>query len=189
MKKELISAALMALLAPMAAQAEPTQWVGNGHYYEYIAGPVVWDAAFAAANASSYLGMQGYLATITSADENTFAAIVAAAVAGGDPVWLGGSDAGADVNAWTWRNGPEAGQAFTFTNWNGGEPNNCCGGEDYLQINWLGLGLWNDHGGPGNFTQANGYLVEYGGVVPEPGAWALMIAGLAVVGRLARRQR
>src|SRR5690606_18892184 len=42
----------------------------NGHYYQYIpAVGISWTAAEAAAAASTYYGLQGYLATITATDE------------------------------------------------------------------------------------------------------------------------
>jgi hypothetical protein len=179
-------AAVSGMSAP--AHAAPIQYAANGHWYEFIATPVNWTQAFAAANASTFLGLQGYLATITTAGENTF---VASNVASGGLAWLGGSDAGAAVNAWTWRNGPEAGQAFSYTSWGGGEPNNCCGGEDYVHINFGGLGLWNDHGGPGNPGQVNGYIIEYSanGAVPEPMSLALVLSSAALAAAFSRRRR
>jgi hypothetical protein len=175
-------------LLSTAAHSAPIQYAANGHWYEFISTPVNWTQAFAAANASTFLGLQGYLATITTAGENAF---VATNVANGGLAWLGGSDAGAAVNAWTWRNGPEAGQAFTYTNWDAGEPNNCCGGEDYVHINWGPGGTWNDHGGPGNPGQVNGYIIEYGAPngVPEPMSLALVLTcGVLAVG-FSRRRR
>lgn len=181
-KKQLIAIALGACSAT-SAMAVPVH-AGNGHWYEYIATNVDWGTAFAAASASTYLGMQGYLATITSAAEN---AHIASTVTGGALAWIGGSDAGNPINFFTWRGGPEIGQAFTYTNWATGEPNNCCGGENYVHINFGGLGKWNDHGGPGNPGQINGYVVEYNGV-PEPTTLALLLGGLAI-GGFARRGR
>lgn len=86
---------------------------------------------------------------------------MASDIAGGDEVWIGGSDAGDEGN-WTWRNGLEAGQAFTYTNWNLGEPNNCCDGEDYIHVTWGHItGVWNDSGSPGSTWHLTGYVVEY----------------------------
>ena len=51
------------------AQAEPVRWSGNGHRYEVVVVPegITWLDAKAAASARG-----GYLATLTSAEENRF---------------------------------------------------------------------------------------------------------------------
>ncbi|MGD1712813.1 hypothetical protein [Dapis sp. BLCC M172] len=41
----------------------------TGHYYEYVPGAYTWNQAKASAEARSYNGLQGYLATITSEAE------------------------------------------------------------------------------------------------------------------------
>lgn len=198
--KQALIAAAAALALAGAASAAPIQWTvasgGNGHWYEFIDSNVDWNAAFAAANAATFMGMQGYLATATSAGENRF---IAATVAGSNLAWLGGSDDGSE-GVWTWRNGPEAGQQFydtptanslMFTNWNPGEPNNCCGGENFLHVNFgVALG-WNDHGGPGNPGQLNGYVIEYPALangLPEPATWMLLLVPALLAGAAARRR-
>ncbi len=175
-------------LALSTSAAAQVQWSGNGHYYEYVQNAATWADAFADANSRTFMGMQGYLATITSAGENSFTATT---VAGGNQAWLGGSDDGNAVNSWTWRNGPETGQAFSFTAWAFGEPNDCCGGENYVVTNW-GTETWNDIGAPAFPNYAVGYIVEYSPIttaVPEPETYAMMLAGLGLLGYAARRRK
>jgi len=198
----LLTTAGLALALTAPGFAAPVQWKpaagGNGHWYEFVDSPVTWQSAFLLAQSRAHLGMQGYLATVTSASENRF---VSSRVAGGSLAWLGGSDAGSRVNKWSWRAGPEAGDRFTFSNWAPGQPDDCCRGENFLQTNWRGnTGSWNDSGGPGRHAgQVNGFVIEYGpavraalpvtAAVPEPQSWALMGLGLAVLAGVARRRR
>ena len=72
------------------------------------------------------------LASIHSASEN---AEVNALCPGS--CWIGGSDT-AQEGTWTWSDGT----AWDYQNWHSGEPNNCCGGEDYAHIR--SNGRWND---------------------------------------------
>ena len=98
--------ALVFCVRSTTALAAPMQWTVNGHWYEYVDASVTWNDAFAAAHAAYFMDMPGYLATVTSGSENYF---VSVEVAKGKLAFLGGSDAGAAVNDWTWRNGPEVG--------------------------------------------------------------------------------
>ncbi len=186
----LVASALSSMAVAHAAWAVPTEWTvasgGNGHWYEFIDRNADWNDARAAALASTFNGMQGHLVTITSNDENTFAA----GVANGILAWAGASDNGVEGN-FMWADGPEAGQSVTYTNWNPGEPNDCCSGEDFLQINFGGFGGWNDHGGPGNSGQVNGYIVEYSvaATVAAPGTLALVLPALFGAVWAARRRR
>lgn len=132
----------------------------NGHYYQFVTAPLSWDAAAAAITTNAdgeftFNGLTGYFATVTSAEENAFIKDKV----GTASAWLGGSDAAVE-GTWKWVGGPEAGDILTYSNWNGGEPNNSGGTEDAIQILSGSTGKWNDL--PANGTTL-GYVVEYGG--------------------------
>ena len=150
----------------------------NGHYYEYVSDlGITWTAAKTAAEARNYYGLQGYLATLTFAEEAQLAGKQAAGTG-----WIGGSDA-ATEGVWKWVTGPEDGTIFwnglangstpNFAFWNNGEPNNL-GNEDYAHITAPNDGIfgsWNDLSNTGAFSgdyQPKGYIVEYGGMPGDP---------------------
>lgn len=150
----------------------------TGHYYEYVPSlGITWTNAKAAAEARTYFGLQGYLATITSADE----AQLSGKQAGGAG-WIGGSDAAVE-GVWRWVTGPEAGTIFwnglangsspNFAFWNTNEPNQA-GNEDYAHVTAPGVGTsgsWNDLSNTGEISgdfQPKGYIVEYGGMPGDP---------------------
>jgi len=150
----------------------------TGHYYEYIPSlGITWTNANTAANARTYFGLQGYLATLTSQAEADFSGSQAAGTG-----WIGGSDA-ATEGVWLWVTGPEAGTNFwngtaggsspNFAFWNTGEPNQS-GDEDYAHITHPNVnpnGSWNDLSNTGAASgnyQPQGYVVEYGGMPGDP---------------------
>ena len=114
----------------------------NGyHTYAQISGVMSWTAAKADAESRG-----GYLATITSAEENS--RVVAAASL--DYLWLGGSDASSE-GTWTWLSG----EAMDYSNWGSGEPNDSSG-EDYLTL--TAARQWNDTAN--TYATINGYILE-----------------------------
>ena len=149
---------------------------GNGHSYQYVAGPVTWSQAQTAAAASSKYGAQGYLATITSQAENDFIATQLKSDS-----WIGASDAAVE-GVWRWVTGPESGEQFwqgngqnagsntvngMYAHWNnpvtggtGQEPNDSGGNEDCAEFYYSNNGLWNDL----NCSSTLGYIIEYGGL-------------------------
>jgi PKD repeat protein len=150
------------------------------HYYRFISSPgITWTAARAAAEASTYFGLHGYLATITSYGENAFIQSKTKGVG-----WIGASDAAVEGD-WRWVTGPETGTQFwqglstgsavngMYNNWNTGEPNNL-NNEDYAHITYFANNpaqslRWNDlpdGGTSGDYTPA-GYLIEFGGMPGE----------------------
>ncbi|ARV58271.1 hypothetical protein BZZ01_06145 [Nostocales cyanobacterium HT-58-2] len=156
----------------------------NKHFYDFVPleGGLSWTNAQALAANSTYFGLQGYLATITSATEQNF---IQGKVQGNG--WIGGSDAGAE-GTWRWVTGPEAGTQFwtggatgspfenRYSNWASTEPNNLNNVENYAHV--IGnpvldpsvQGRWNDLAdvvGPGPY-QPLGYIVEYGGLQGDP---------------------
>ena len=170
-KKILLITSLL-LLVSTQAYAVTGPFAGNGSFYEAFAGNFDWAEAKTLAESSSYLGRPGYLATLTSAAESTFAWTGL-----GNSLknyYLGGfQDPGTDEpnTAWQW----VTGEPWVYTNWIGGEPNdwddwNLGYGEDALAF--YDEGTWNDLPhikdvmGDGSKTYIKGYVVEY--AVPEP---------------------
>jgi hypothetical protein len=159
---------------------------GNNHFFEFISGTFTWTAAKADVATKALYGMQGYLATITNASENTFITNKL-----GSDGWIGASDEYAQINAatgastyasqaaseghWYWVTGPEKGTQFsngngaptqlTYMNWNTSEPNNSGSNEHYGEIfASTSVGKWNDLPN----TSTLGYVVEYGGISGDP---------------------
>ncbi len=156
----------------------------NGHYYEYVPSlGITWTNAKAAAALKTFYGLQGYLATLTAADETQLAGKQAPGTG-----WIGGTDEAVE-GVWRWVTGPEglanggtgivfwngtaSGSSPNFAFWNTGEPNQV-GNEDYAHITAPGVGTpgsWNDLSNTGASSgsyQPKGYIVEYGGMPGDP---------------------
>jgi hypothetical protein len=106
----------------------------NGHSYYRSTGSMYWTDARQAC-----LDMGGHLVTVTTSAENSF--IFGLWPSG----WIGLTDEVVE-GQWKW----VTGEAYSYTSWNPGEPNNS-GNEDYVQF--VGGGKWND--------LPNGYALPY----------------------------
>ncbi|MBM4379543.1 MAG: Ig-like domain repeat protein, partial [Deltaproteobacteria bacterium] len=152
----------------------------NGHFYEYVAlAGSTWDQAKANADTRSYLGIQGYLATITSLSENDF--IRGKLSTDG---WMGARARSFSYpRNWYWATGPESNTDFcsntangtctaingAFSNFNPGQPDNWTNngalpGEDRGQIYFVSAGKWNDLAPSDTLA---GYVIEYGGMAAD----------------------
>jgi len=152
----------------VAATINPTGFFyngTNGHFYRPISQGTTYTNARAAALNTTFKGQQGYLVTITSADEDAF---IFNNVPQGN-IWFALTDEVSEAR-WTIDAGPEAGTLIKinngqlngnipgqYNNWAPGEPNNS-GNEDYAVTKWGGGSQWNDL--PNGFNCA--YVIEYG---------------------------
>jgi gliding motility-associated-like protein len=160
----------------------------NQHFYKLITSlaPIQWTEATTNALNTNYFGLPGYLVTITDQQENDFINSLI-----NSNSWLGATDTNIE-GEWRWVTGCEGqensglGRLFSlqqfnaigisvnsnYINWACIEPNNCCGGENYLHM--IGpnsilcgnFGEWNDYPNSGiPYTGAppvTNYIIEYG---------------------------
>ena len=207
---------LFFLLASCWAQAQVVTDPATGHSYEYVpfaAGELTtWEAALDAAALRQFEGQNGYLVSITSAEENAF---IVEQFSADVPVierivWIGAFEP-LDDGLWVWAAGPEAGQPFwdenlgmdfgeptppfNYANWATGEPNNALGAFDefyaliFLSEQFVALGTWFDDNALDDDFVPAGYIVEYS-LLPEsqpvpvnsPLGLALLLALMLMVG-------
>ena len=143
----------------------------NEHFYQYVSSSnITWVNARSSAQTRTLNGATGYLAAITSEEENDFIAQKINAA----NIWIGASDNATEGN-WTWADGPEAGLNFWqgtargsspsgtswYSHWAINQPDDSNGNEDFAVTNWRGtLGQWNDVAENGA-SLVSGYLTEF----------------------------
>lgn len=158
----------------------PYYWSGNGHYYDVIHDDTLtWEQARDLAGAMTYNDgfndYAGYLATITTQDENDWLRGTVDVVG----MYLGGEHMGGAAGNYGWITG-ESWTAFDAGHWAGGEPNGDSGG---LQYAWTGEDGFNDLLRNQNYGSLTpGYVVEFE-LVPEPASLAVLAAGALFVFR------
>ena len=114
----------------------------NGHHYFVSTYTSLWTDANAMLDEID----GAHLATMNSAEENDFVSSSMNATA-----WIGLNDIETE-GVWQWVTGEEV----SYTNWNGGEPNNA-GNEDIVEM--FTNGKWNDH----QINQRRVFVVEVDG--------------------------
>lgn len=159
--------------APFSVPVPEVQFFSKtGRYYKYVPSTVSWIEARRLALASTYNGMQGYLATPNSKEENDFLVKKSSRA----NIWIGATDV-VQEGCWRFSDGPEANTILyslpstancaakpgAFANFGVGEPNNNPGFQDGYQNVALmrGDGTWDD----GLTSDYFGYVIEYGGSV------------------------
>jgi hypothetical protein len=197
-------------LASQAQVYDPS----NGHYYQVISDRnVTWMDAEVAALSHYYnngsQNLEGHLATITSAGEDSYVGTAVTTYGGSGEFWLGGyqnpNTETVPTAGWTWVNGEgafpgvngAAGFDNAYSNWNPNEPNDAFGpgSEQYLGINLGNVGGFNDEG---DLNQIGGYVIEFdpntdptgGFATPDVASTAVLLSGaLALMGVVSRRMR
>ena len=118
--------------------------VFNEHYYKMYNANMTWDQAKAACEEQG-----GHLVTITSAEEQQF---IEALNNDNQSVWIG-CERTEEAETWKWITD----EAFSFSNWSDGEPNNYNGNETKGAIR---PDKWNDFNEDSS-GEVNGFLCEW----------------------------
>jgi hypothetical protein len=183
MLKKLIQLSIAGLLAASASANAAISITGTatfgGHTYQLLST----DTWLASESFAQTIG--GHLAAINDQAEMDFLN----ATWGNLNLWIGlqrvsgivgqGND---PVTSFAWVNG----ETSTYRNWASGEPNNWDGGENAVHT-YANSGQWNDLSSSSDYVGAK-YGVAEIAAVPEPDEYALLLAGLGLLGFALRRR-
>lgn len=182
----------LGILAAAVLPSQALTWIA----YTDSNGPkqyAVTDIAYTWHDAHAYaVSLGANLVAINDAAENAWLA----ATFPQELLWTGGTDQALE-GTWVWTNG----DPWSYTNWNGGEPNDGVE-EEWLHINWGGPGGWNDFESGADYVNAaqgntsfqndsfpqRAILERSVAVIPEASTW---VGGLGVIalGAAALRRR
>lgn len=153
-----------------------------GHVYKLLS-PDTWTAS--ENFASGTLG--SHLVTVNDAAENNW---LISRFGSDKALWLGLHRTYPHSTTFVW----SSGEAVTYTNWAANEPNDCIlcnndpNGEQFTQT--YTSGQWNDlgesSGGVGPYGEPKYGVVE---IIPEPTTYAVILAGLGLLGTFAKRRK
>ncbi len=177
-------ALLMLLGLCHAAQAQdyapPITGEFNGHSYRIVFSTETFEEAFQATQEGRWAKDKWYLASVDSAEENTF---VTSGLLFDGQFWLGGF--GIDCGDFNWL-GPD-GPFSGYTNWAVGQPAYCAAGLDFITITsafpqstdgqWVNL--------PDNLN-SSGYVLE---LISEPNEVILYGVAFATLGIIGWRKQ
>ena len=100
---------------------------GSKSYYNLQNSPKSWN------DARKYCqSVSGDLASVPSSEVNSFLTTLTQ-----KPAWIGGYKSG---SSWKWTDG----SIWSYTKWGTSQPNGASSGQDKLELNFGGVGNWND---------------------------------------------
>lgn len=154
----LLLSTVVGLALAHSARAGEVVWnPATGHYYQSVPSALAWIGARDAAEAATYLGMQGHLATISDDAEDFWIQYTMNGSQLGN-YWIGlwqdlnDPSYSEPAGGWKW----VTDEPFAYIHWKAGEPNDAGGGEHYG--GYYGGYAWNDYINDGSVL---GYVIEY----------------------------
>ena len=183
------------LAGPLASRAAPVPF--GTSFYDVVDNdaPILWEDAKVAAEALTHDGVQGHLAVITSAAEDSFIATNFGVYFNPIDGQLFGNQLTIFFGPWIGLSAPVnssnpadygwvTGEAVTYEAWRVGEPSGDGRHVHYLSATDSTAVGWNDQN---VLTSPTRYIVEFPNAIPEPGSLAILGLGLGALVAIRRR--